>query len=685
LSLRARLTLFFVVIVVLPLAAISLFVRASFDRSLLDQSRRELRADQRAAVGILRVRSAEAAQVARLLASDRSLQRGLETNDVERLRKVAELRALEGFTVAVTDRGGRLLAQAGEPPSFLPGFTPPALGEVLAAGPKDPRRALFVREYVDVSRPACTSNCVLGRIVAGFWADDNELVRMRGNAVGEDLTFTVAGRAVASTRPGLSATSLPVPAGDGLTTVRLAGRSDHALGAAWLDGFGQDQVALVISKPVESTAAPLRRLGWALALLGLLVAAVVSALGFLLARTVSQPLRDLAEQTRPIASGDFGRAPPHTTAGGEVGQLARSFDTMRQELGEHVSALRASRDELTRSMARVGETLVSTSDLPKLLTVVLEAAVQARQARAGSLLLFDDERITLVPEATFGLGKREATRVRAGDGVIGTVAVSGRAVVVPGPADAPEPAFGEPKAATQVSVPLRSRGQVIGVLSVYDREAGGPFTDADAQALAAFAGQAAVGIENVRLHEEARRLSVTDEMTGIWNFRYFRLRIEQEIERARRFRREVSLLLVDVDHFKDANDRYGHPQGDQILRELARRVGASIRDVDTFARYGGEEFVLILPETDTHGAKAAAEKIRLAIAARPFEGIADTTPIRVTVSLGVACYPRHAQSATALIQAADAAMYRAKTSGRDRVVVAEAVAGAGLYPDHPSR
>jgi diguanylate cyclase (GGDEF)-like protein len=170
--------------------------------------------------------------------------------------------------------------------------------------------------------------------------------------------------------------------------------------------------------------------------------------------------------------------------------------------------------------------------------------------------------------------------------------------------------------------------------------------------------------------QEARRASMTDEMTGIWNYRYFRLRIDEEIQRARRFQHPVSLLLLDLDHFKEANDRYGHQQGDSILRQLARRVGASIRDVDTFARYGGEEFVLILPETDAAGAMVVAEKLRAEIGARPFDcGPAQTTGT-VTVSIGVACHPMNGETAVALIRAADIALYRAKAAGRDRVVLA---------------
>jgi diguanylate cyclase (GGDEF)-like protein len=695
-SLRTRLTLFFVVIVLLPLIVVAAGLRAWFAGSLADQTRAELHADQRAALAVLRVRSAQAAGVAGLLAADTELADALARRDLLALRDRAARGAVGGFTVAVADPAGRILVSRGPLPGFLPGVEPPGLQEALDAAPDDPSRALFVREEVDVVRSGCRSSCGLGQVVTGFWADDDELDRLRAGSDDRDLSLTLDGRLVASTNPRAASVTLG-PVSDGLTggptRLTLGGRRDEALATAWFAPFQSGQTALVVSQPVEAGAAQLRRLGWGLALLVVLVAVLAGVLGVLLARLVSEPLRDLAVGVRRIAGGgDLGRPPPQTRAPGEVGELARAFDAMRLSLGRHVDALRSSRDELTRSMAMVGETMASTNDLPKLLGVVVEAAVEARQASSGTLLLFDAQRAMLVPHAVWGLLPDQVAPVAAGEGVVGAVAVSGRPVVLPGHGTGPVPVAGEPVAPTQVSVPLRSRGLVLGVLSVYGRDAGGPFGDDDARALAAFAGQAAVGIENVRLHEEARHLSMTDELTSIWNLRYFRLRIDQEIERARRFRRDLSLLVVDVDRFKAINDKYGHQQGDQILRELTSRVSGSIRDVDTFARYGGEEFVLILPETDIAGARAAAEKIRLGIASRPFrirlepgdeggnangEEAAQMLSLRVSISVGVACYPLHAGSADPLIAAADAAMYKAKTGGRDQVVVAEPGPGAG--------
>jgi two-component system cell cycle response regulator len=135
-------------------------------------------------------------------------------------------------------------------------------------------------------------------------------------------------------------------------------------------------------------------------------------------------------------------------------------------------------------------------------------------------------------------------------------------------------------------------------------------------------------------------VSVTDPLTGAWNFRYFERRFEQEIERSRRFGRVLALLMLDLDHFKSVNDRYG-----------------------------GEEFVLILPETNLDGRLAVAEKLRMAIHGTPLRGRGDHG-VRLTVSIGVACFPEHATSREELLRAADEALYEAKLQGRDRVVTA---------------
>lgn len=166
--------------------------------------------------------------------------------------------------------------------------------------------------------------------------------------------------------------------------------------------------------------------------------------------------------------------------------------------------------------------------------------------------------------------------------------------------------------------------------------------------------------------EELRRLATRDELTSLLNRREFDRILAQEQERARRFGHALALVMVDIDHFKSVNDRYGHQVGDVVLREVATRIKAQIRNVDFAARLGGEEFGIILIQSDGPGAEIFAERMRHAVQASPVP--TQTIGVPVTISLGVAALPIDASNATELVAAADRALYAAKGAGRNRVV-----------------
>jgi diguanylate cyclase (GGDEF)-like protein len=171
------------------------------------------------------------------------------------------------------------------------------------------------------------------------------------------------------------------------------------------------------------------------------------------------------------------------------------------------------------------------------------------------------------------------------------------------------------------------------------------------------------------LHEETRRLSITDGLTGVWNRRHFDMRCAEEVDRSVRFGDPFAIVLADLDWFKQVNDVHGHQAGDAVLVELAERLTAGSRDVDLVARYGGEEFAMILPRTDVDGAVRLARKLRETVAATPFPVGADV--LDITMSVGVAVFPRHGGTAKEVVAAADAALYRAKAAGKNRVEAAE--------------
>lgn len=173
-------------------------------------------------------------------------------------------------------------------------------------------------------------------------------------------------------------------------------------------------------------------------------------------------------------------------------------------------------------------------------------------------------------------------------------------------------------------------------------------------------------IEN-KYHEEIYRLTTIDGLTECYNKRYFLDALDREMNRAVRYKRLLSLAMLDIDHFKRVNDTLGHLAGDYVLRELARLLAASVRRQDIFARYGGEEFAAILPEVDAGGAQVVCEKMRALTEQYPFNY--NGQALRVTISLGIEVYDGADQDATAFISRADAKLYAAKLEGRNRICV----------------
>jgi diguanylate cyclase (GGDEF)-like protein len=239
-----------------------------------------------------------------------------------------------------------------------------------------------------------------------------------------------------------------------------------------------------------------------------------------------------------------------------------------------------------------------------------------------------------------------------------------------------------------------------GVLALYDRHGFDEFDDADLVTLRTFAGQAAVALDNVRVHEEAQRLSLTDPLTGLSNYRYLKESLRREVERATRFGRKLAVLALDLDRFKDINDTYGHAAGDAVLMEFARRLRAEIREVDFAFRQGGEEFVVLLPETDVAGGTIVAHRLGAAVRRSPVQVVPaapeeDLTPVPVTVSIGIAVYPDDGASGPEVLRAADDALYAAKAAGRDTYRTAAAAepaevpsrdgASPGAHPPRQSR
>lgn len=192
-------------------------------------------------------------------------------------------------------------------------------------------------------------------------------------------------------------------------------------------------------------------------------------------------------------------------------------------------------------------------------------------------------------------------------------------------------------------------------------------TTDDRIVLQAVASELVVAVENSRLYRLTKRLAITDELTDLYNYRFLQQRLDDEIGRADRYRKRLSLLMLDLDNFKSVNDTHGHLVGDSVLAEIGQLLKVTVREVDIVARYGGEEFSVILPETDASGAFIVAEKIRESVSLHRFSDVDGERTIHVTASIGLANYPVHATDKESLLRAADDALYRAKETGKDRV------------------
>lgn len=675
-SLQTRLFAFFLGIVVLPLAGIGLlggsFIVREIERRTLDQ----LVPAQNAAGAVYLERTNSAHDRVRVITGTTEFQTALIEGRAPELQQIVR-RELEAeiaqqanpldYLVAV-DSSGKILASELSKPNFLPGVVPPTAEELAVAELPLSKRLLVTRSIVPILSPEPRRG-VAWTVVGGYYLD-NEFVESLKDTTGVDATFLIEKKATASTltRAAAAKSAIDVDVAQVRRESRadVAGEEVYAVASEIASDIPIEQGALVMTKPrdtVVEVATRLRNNG-----LFLLFMAVLGAglLGFLLARLISGPLRELADGANNIAAGNYDQH-IKVRSSDEVGELARSFNEMTERLRIHISELRESREQVKRAYARFGEILRSTHDLDKLLEGVLETSMDTLKARRG-LLMWASGPGNLSVRISHGIEDLDF-ELEPGKGVTGHVADTGDPVRLPNGPDAPIPDPREPGFKTMLSVPLHSQERVIGVLNLYDKEGDRDFSEADMGTLLSLADQAGVAIENVLLHKEAQVQAITDGLTGLWNFRYFQMQFDTELDRAARFHRPFSLIVIDIDNFKTLNDTFGHQAGDFVLIELASRVKEAIRDIDWFARYGGEEFVLILPETDADGGMRTAEKIRAVVADSPFIGELIPDPLSVTVSVGLACFPSHGTDKTTLLRAADMAMYSAKTQGKDRVVM----------------
>ena len=335
------------------------------------------------------------------------------------------------------------------------------------------------------------------------------------------------------------------------------------------------------------------------------------------------------------------------------------------------------KEELTRILSNlsmlysIGKALNYISDLKSLLQYILSQAVEIAAAEKGSIMLYDPDSDRLVIRVLAGLADQvyqekvnsneiECRTFKPGEGIAGRVYVTASPMVVNNVGD--DDLFVEPESAYARSIaciPMVVFDEVIGVINVTNKRGEEGFSEEDVEMLRAVADQAAVAINKAQLWD----MAVTDSVTGLHVRRYFMVKFQEELHRAGRYNRVLSIVVADIDRFKMINDTYGHDIGDRVLQTVGRFLQRNIRDVDSVARYGGEEFVLMMPEADKEAAFGLVERLREA-----FSEIDLGDLPRITISLGIASFPNDGTGIEDLLKKADAAMYAAKQAGRNRTM-----------------
>ena len=311
----------------------------------------------------------------------------------------------------------------------------------------------------------------------------------------------------------------------------------------------------------------------------------------------------------------------------------------------------------------------------KVIELVMEKIRQLIPSEAWSLLMVDEDKQELAFEAALGAKGPivSSYRLKIGEGVAGWVAQAGKPAIINDTAR--DPRFtsrydGWTKFATRsiLCAPLVSRGRTIGVLEIINKR-DGRFTRGDLDLMLTLVEPCAIALENAILFQRTEQLTITDDLTKLFNSRYLNLYLSREIKRCKRHGIPLSIIFLDLDGFKGINDQYGHLAGSGTLTEVGLILADGVRESDILARYGGDEFVAVLPETPASGALVIAERLRRSIEENQFLKSLGLSA-RISASFGIASYPDHALTPEALIQKADQAMYRVKEREKNGIEVA---------------
>jgi diguanylate cyclase (GGDEF)-like protein len=303
---------------------------------------------------------------------------------------------------------------------------------------------------------------------------------------------------------------------------------------------------------------------------------------------------------------------------------------------------------------------------------LVEGAAQLIGVEMSILFLMDSSGdVAFVKSHGVEINETELTGPLDRIGLLSSAYTANRPIVVEDPRTHPlwdAAPWMHPFMRQMLSVPLTMQDNTEGVLCLINKRNRLPYSPEDVDTLSTLAVHAGVAIDNARFMEKIEQQAVRDSLTGLYNHMEFQNHLAKEVARCRRYGGDFSLLMLDLDHFKLVNDSYGHQTGDAVLKEIVRTIQHRLRSVDKVFRYGGEEFAVVLPETQKDGAKIISERIRKAVEESVYE-LNSSHSIKVTVSIGVSTFPHDAANREETITTADQALFSAKRTGRNRVVV----------------
>jgi diguanylate cyclase (GGDEF)-like protein len=620
-SFRGRLRLFFAVIVVIPMIAVGVALFFLLNAGDSSQFNSELSKAQTVAQNLFLDARADATSAAQTLQSDTDLATAIDAKDGAAVQRRVEMLARDvGAQRIVLDLNELGRVEVGSPSAI-------AASEAQLQNSR--------RERIGTITISVTS-------AQAFVDQSSQLTEVGTRADRGD-------QVLASSSPVAARVKLPNGRGKDVT---IAGRDFRTTSFIGDEPSGLDtRIRLFSPVPNGDT--------WALLAIGLTLAFLAMAMVFavIVNRTLQAEVERLLTAARRLGRGDFSVSVP-AEGNDEFAALGKEFNNMALQLEARLEDLRRERGRLQEAIRRVGESFARGLDRVGVLEIVVQTAVDGSGAACGRATMrrraeapMEEVTRSGEPEAYHrALHAAEAAVMDAG--TVAEIQIGGAS------------AMAAPLSATEAG------DRVLAIVSVARGDRA--FAQAERELFAYLTSQAAVSVENVDLHETVQRQAVTDELTGLFNHRRFQEVMAAEVERARRYDAEMGLIMLDIDNFKRVNDTYGHMQGDMVLREVARVLRQSAREIDEPARYGGEEMAVALPQTDLDGAYRFAERVRQRIEALELPLLDGDGILRVTASFGAASLSSAPQSdKEGLVAAADAALYRAKRSGKNRTVKAE--------------